>query len=117
VALPPCQAPQPVSKLHLIRATLVMRPQTEPTNERSTGLLNRRPDAKAVIALVVAQEARQDLQLHQLAWRRDTTVEVAHHLGIAIQLDQVLHISLGEPAQDQSLRLQEYLHRSVLFAS
>lgn len=48
--------------------------------------------------------------LEDLAWRRATAVDVAHDLGVGIELDQVVDVEGTHGAQQQAPGLQVRLH-------
>src|SRR5947209_5597087 len=86
----------------------------EPTQESPARLLYRSPEAVAGVALVVAQELGQHVALDLPTGRRPTAVDEAHHVRIAVQLDEVVDIVRGEPPQQQVLGLQKDLHRPIV---
>src|SRR5206468_13017 len=59
-------------------------------------------------------EGGQELLLDLLAGRGYPAGDVAHDIGIGVQVHQVVHISQAEPPQHQPVRLEENLHRPVL---
>src|SRR5947209_18814783 len=88
--------------------------EAEPSPELPARFLGRRSDAKAGEVLVGAQERGQDVVSDYLARRRRAAGEEAHDLGIAVEVDQVVHVGLAEPAHHQALGCQEDLHSSLL---
>jgi hypothetical protein len=62
----------------------------------------------------VVEDRRQELVLDLLARRRPTAVYEAHHVRIAVELDKVFHVLVGEPSQLQPLGFQKDLHRRIL---
>ena len=72
------------------------------------------PEAVAGEALVVAEEGRQDVGLDLVARGRPTAGDEVHHVGIAVELDEVVDIVLGEPPQHQALGLEKDLHARIL---
>jgi hypothetical protein len=49
-----------------------------------------------------------------VAGSRSSSVDEAHHLGVAVESDQVVDVVHGEAAQDQPLGLQEDVHAAML---
>src|SRR5439155_3936368 len=107
---PPGGSAQPVAELDLLGAGPVRWPEAEPPQEVPGGLLYGRPEAIPGGALVVAEEAGQDVALDHVAGGGRAAGEVAHDLGVAVEVDQVVRVGRGEPAQDQALGFQEDLH-------
>jgi hypothetical protein len=64
--------------------------------------------------IVVVEEPQQDLVSSHVARCRFAAGEEAHDVGIAVKVEQVVHIGLGQPTQHQSFGFQEDLHRSTL---
>lgn len=98
---PPRRAAQPVAQLGL-RAVL-RRVQREPTQELAGLPVVRRPPTQPGIPVVLGQQPRQLLIAHGGRRGRDATGEEAHHLGVAVQLDQRVHVGHGQPPQPQPL--------------
>jgi hypothetical protein len=82
----------------------------EPPEEVAGRLLDDRPEAVAGEALVIGQERGQDIVFDLCARRAATAGDVAHHIRIAVEVDQIVDVVSGEPTQDQALCLQEYVH-------
>src|ERR1035438_10221057 len=105
---------QPVTKLDLAGRSVLTRPEMEPSQEFSAGLLDDRPEPVALIPSVIAEECGQIFIFDLLAGRGYPAGHEAHDIGIGIRAHQVVRISHAEPAKHQSLRLQENLHRPTL---
>src|SRR5207253_10286312 len=89
VTLSPRRSAQPVAELDLVGVCGRRRPEVEPTDESSGRLLHGGPEAVAREALVVAEEVRQDVGLDLVAGSRPPAVDEAHHVRIAVELDEV----------------------------
>ena len=76
----------------------IPRPEAEPTQEIPGGFLHSHPKAASGQLLVVTAEEGQYVILDNVAPGGSATIEKAHHLRIAVQLGQVLHVGLSEPA-------------------
>ena len=114
VAYPLPQAlAQPVTKLDLAGDRVPARPEMKPAKEFPGRLLHGRPEPEALVPLVIAKKGGQDLVLDLVAGRRHPASDKTHDIGIGIQAHQVVRIGHGEPAEHQSLRLQENLHYPV----
>jgi hypothetical protein len=72
----------------------------EPAKELAGGLLDGRPETIVGEPLVVGEKGRQHLISDLLAWRWPPAGDVAHHVGIAVQLDETIQVSGSELAQD-----------------
>src|SRR5215216_1837173 len=88
----------------------------EPADEARRRLLLRGPEAVPGEPLVVPEEHGQDVVLDLLSRRRPAAVDDAHHVGIAVELDEVVDVVLGEPPQHQALGLDEHVHRRIVVA-
>jgi len=64
----------------------------------------------------VVEESRQNLVRYLLARRRPAAGDEVHHLRVAVELDKVLDVVLGEPSQQQTLGREEDLHRSIVMS-
>jgi hypothetical protein len=85
----------------------------EPAQEFPGCLLDGRPEPVALVPLVIGQECGQDLILDLLAGRGYPASDKAHHIGIGIQVHQVVRIGSSEPPEHQPVRLKENPHRPV----
>jgi len=54
------------------------------------------------------------LNLDGIAGRRFASGEESHDGGIAVEVEQVVHVGLGEAAENQAPGFEEDLHRSSL---
>jgi hypothetical protein len=81
--------------------------EMKPAQELSTGSGFGRPGAEPVEAVVDGEMERDHLVPDYLAGRWPAAGEVAHHFRIAVQVNQVAYIGLGEPAQDLSRCFQD----------
>src|SRR5207248_689006 len=104
-------APQPIAQLGLVRGPFATWTQVEPADELAARLLQRGPEAVAVVALVALEEVRQLFSLDLLARRCAAAGDVVHHLRVAVELDELVDVVRGESPQRQSLCLQEDLHQ------
>src|SRR5215211_1587691 len=86
----------------------------EPADEARRRLLLRGPEAVPGEPLVVAEERGQNVVLDLLSRRRPAAVDEAHHLRIAVKLDEVVDVVLGEPPQHQALGLVEHVHPRIV---
>ena len=55
------------------------------------------------------EDPGQDLALDHFARGGFATGEEAHYVCIAVELDQIVGVCLGEPAQQETVRFQERL--------
>jgi len=79
----------------------------EPAEELPGGGGLGRPGAEPVVPLVDAQVERDDLVADLLARRWPAAGEVAHDLWVAVQVEQVVRVVLGELAQGQPRCFQD----------
>src|SRR6266540_5267944 len=114
VALAPGRFAQPVAKLDVVEAGALGWPEVEPAQKLPGGLLDGRPKAIAREALVVVEKGRQEVVLDLLARGRSSSVDEVHDVWVAVEIYQIIHIGLGEPAQQQPTGLQEDPHRPIL---
>jgi hypothetical protein len=63
---------------------------------------------------VVVEECRQDLALDLLARGRATPGDEVHHVGIAVELDEVVDVVLGERPQLQAVGLERKISTSEI---
>jgi hypothetical protein len=87
-----------------------MGPEMKPSQEFPGLLLDGRPEPITLVPLVITEERGQDLILDLLAGRGYPAGDIAHHIGIGIQVHQVVRIGTGEAPQNQPVRLEENLH-------
>src|SRR5215218_3491104 len=106
-----------VAELGLVEVGTLGWAEVEPANELAGGLLDGRPEPIAGEPLVIGEKGRQRLISDFLAWRWPPAGDVAHHVGIAVQLFEIIQVSSSESAQDQAVGLQEDVHRSVLYSA
>src|SRR5207244_11441998 len=106
----PGRSAQPVAELDLAGSSTFRRSQVEPTDESPGRLLYRGPEAVPCEALVVVEERRQNHILDPVARRRPAPIDEAHHVRIAVELDEVVDVVLGELSQQQALGFQKDLH-------
>jgi DNA-directed RNA polymerase beta' subunit len=94
-------------ELDLVQRTRRRRPQMEPADDGAGLLLVCREQPEpAVPPLVGAEHARDHLFADEGGRaRRFATGEVAHHCGVAVQLDQQVSAVRGELAQHQAVAL------------
>jgi len=83
----------------------------EPAQEVPGGFLDGGPETIAGEPLVVPQKRRQDVVLDLLARCRSTSVDEVHDIRVAIEVDQIVDVVVGEPPQHQPVGLQEDVHR------
>src|SRR4029453_7823557 len=98
-----------VAELDLVGGSTLGGSKMEPPYESSGRLFHRGPEAVACVALVVAEDRRQELVLDLVARRRPTAVYEVHHFWITVELDEVFDVLVGEPAQLQPLGFQKDL--------
>ena len=108
VALVPHRLAQPVAEVDGVR--IAIRPEVEPAEELpgSPGL--GRPEAPAVVALVKAEEERDDPHPHLVARSWLAAGEEPHDVGVAVEVVQVVGVVSGEGAQDKTGGLEENGH-------
>src|SRR6266536_5543990 len=86
----------------------------EPAHESAGRLLDGRPEAVPSEAPVVVEERRQDVAHDLVTGGGPAAVYEAHHVRIAVELDEVVDVIVGETSQHQALGLQKDLHRRIL---
>ena len=91
--------------------------EVEPSHESIARLLRGGPEAVPGETLVVVEEHRQDVALDLAARRRATAGYEVHHVGVTVELDEIIDVVLGELSQHQALGLQKDLHPIILSAS
>ena len=114
VPVAPGRLVQPVAELDLVRRSVLRGPEVEPAQEPAARLLDRGPEAVAGEASVVVEERRQDVALDLLARRRPAAGDEVHDVGIAVELDEDVHVVLGELPQHQALGLEKDLHPGIV---
>src|SRR4029453_10211938 len=114
ISPPPGRLSQPVAELDLVGGSPRRRSEVEPTDESPARLLDSGPIAVSGKALVVVEVHRENVVLDLAPRRRPTAVDEAHHLRIAVELDEVVHVVLGEPSQHQAFGLEKDVHRAIL---
>jgi hypothetical protein len=84
--------------------------EREPTDELAARFLFCGPVAVGIEAFVVREDPRQDDVLDLFARSRLTAVDVALHLGIAVEIDEQVDVVRGEATQPQSVGFEDDLH-------
>src|SRR4030081_3814491 len=86
----------------------------EPAQELTGRSLHCGPETEPFEPLVVAKEHRDDPGPDLVAGSRPAAIEEAHDLRIAVQLDQVVFVGLGETAQREAIGVEENPHPETL---
>jgi hypothetical protein len=107
VALVPRGPAQPVAQVDVGEVSAGAGTEVEPAQELSGGGGLSRPGTEPVEPVVGRQMEGDDLVPDLLAGCRPAAGEVAHDRWVAVQVDQVVHVVLGELAQGQTRCFQD----------
>src|SRR4029453_6066374 len=88
--LPPHRLSQPVAELDLVGGRPRRRSEVEPTDESPARLLDSVPVAESGKTPGVVEVHRENVVLDLAPRGRPTAVDEAHHLRIAVELDEVV---------------------------
>src|SRR3984957_379530 len=92
---------QPVAEVEVPEIGLVARAEVEPAKKLAGGGGLGRPGAESVESVIDAQMKGDGVIPDLFARGRPAAGEVAHDLGVTVEVEEVVHVVLGELAQDQ----------------
>jgi len=110
VTLSPEFLSQPVAEQNVMRIASFLRIEREPSDELAAGLLDCCPVAKLLMPSIEGEKPRQDSFLNDRARRGRAAVQKTHDIRIAVQLEQIVDITLRKLSQHEAFCFQIGLH-------
>src|SRR5262249_27433450 len=113
VAVSPGRPAEPVAQVDGSVASA--RPEVKPAQELSRADIVSGPGAKPRMLVVKSQVERDNFVPDLVAAGPGQPAgDEAHHLGVAVEADQVVLVRSGKPADSKARSLQVNMHRTIV---